>query len=433
MACRANVRLSSLTMLRHCVRPRGASSGTACPGRPDRPGTSCNRWPARPRHKGTCRAGRNLDQAGARPGQGVIDDDPRAGGRHGPGQQIQPAAKLAADDLGLLAGVGPLVVEDLLVFLVGAAIISGLPCRAVQVAQRAAVPRTHVGRGRPKGMLAVEDALLVGLGQRGRKVAGGQPPGAELRVERLDGRFQGTDRVGRLRFDRHREPAVDPGVGHVAADDRQLGLLGKHGAGEIVEGAEMDADARHVLLRISPQIFHVCQRGRTLVVAGHDHGQVVLAGPVFWRRHGGNHTPACNCRGCGSHPGLPTRINAGARKWPLAPLLPICRNFTPAWAKMVGHTQEWQGTSVILAAMGSGRPYLRAIADENRIPRTRSSRSHDSVCRLNGRAWTASALPGPPARCAACGPALVCGPRMCAAGQPGMIQAKRFSGGNCRS
>ena len=43
--------------------------------------------------------------------------------------------------------------------------------------------------------------------------------------------------------------------------------------------------------------------------------------------------------------------------------------------QQVGHTQEWQGTSVILAAMGNGRPYLRAIADENRIPRTRSSRS----------------------------------------------------------
>ena len=105
-----------------------------------------------------------------------------------------------------------------------------------------------------------------------------QPPGAELRVERLDGRLQRTDRVGRLRFDRHREPAVDPGVGHVAADDRQLGLLGKHRAGEIVECAEMDANARHVLLCILPQIFHLCQRGRTLIVAGHDHGKVVLLG-----------------------------------------------------------------------------------------------------------------------------------------------------------
>jgi hypothetical protein len=44
----------------------------------------------------------------------------------------------------------------------------------------------------------------------------------------------------------------------------------------------------------------------------------------------------------------------------LLPLLaPMCRNFTPAWVRIVGNAQACSGMSVCLASVGNGKPKRR--------------------------------------------------------------------------
>ena len=256
------------------VRARSAA-------RADRPDRSCSRWPARPRHKGTRRAERESRPVpGTRPGQGVVHDHARAGGRHGPGQQVEAAAKLAVDDLGLLAGVGAFVVERLLVFLVSAS------RRRPSTPRRRGCGACRCSTNRRWAQKARRCARCrAGSARRPRparcQVAGGQAPGAELGVERLDRRLQGADRVGQpsirsasrasrgstCRACRRGPPATRASRPAPPGRNRRA-CRNERGRPACSSAA------------IAPQILHVGQRGRPLVVAGHDHGEVVLAGPV---------------------------------------------------------------------------------------------------------------------------------------------------------
>ena len=89
-------------------------------------------------------------------------------------------------------------------------------------------------------------------------------------------------------------------------------------------------------------------------------------------------------------------------------------------------------TSVILAAVGTGRPDSRAISTDQPSPRVRSSRSSDSVCVVNGRACGTSrpsriALRNPSRRSGVCPDH-----RICAIGQPARVQENCWSGGKAR-
>ena len=107
----------------------------------------------------------------------------------------------------------------------------------------------------------------------------------------------------------------------------------------------------------------------------------------------------------------------------------MCMKVTPACFRIVASTQVCAGTSVIFASRGSGIPNCRESCDEKTIPRTRSSRSSDSVCRLAGRACHTSR----PSRIASATRRRrsgVCpGQSTCSIGQPESVQTKRCSGG----
>ena len=91
---------------------------------------------------------------------------------------------------------------------------------------------------------------------------------------------------------------MNPGVGRVAPDDRQLGFLAQNGIREIRHLAETDADPWQILLSSSKQALDLFGIGRTVVVAGHPHAEPGRVGPVAWRAQIG----AVGGRAHGQHP-----------------------------------------------------------------------------------------------------------------------------------
>src|SRR5262249_19113650 len=82
-------------------------------------------------------------------------------------------------------------------------------------------------------------------------------------------------------------------------------------------------------------------------------------------------------------PSGPSHQNNGGTRIGVLPLLqPIWKKSTPACFSNVGITHVCSGTSVIFAARGSGSPFSRVSLAEKVRPRTRSSKSSDSVCVL---------------------------------------------------
>ena len=73
---------------------------------------------------------------------------------------------------------------------------------------------------------------------------------------------------------------MDPGVGHVGADDRKRRILGDHRLGEIIERAEMELNPGQASFGLPPQVVDIGGGRWPVVVAGHHHGQIVLARPA---------------------------------------------------------------------------------------------------------------------------------------------------------
>ncbi len=133
-------------------------------------------------------------------------------------------------------------------------------------------------------MLAEEQALLVGGAERGgRARLGGDAPSREVGREsigRAEGRAQGAGQHG-ARGIGHR--AVNPGVGHVAADDGDLGLLGPEGVRKVRQPADTDLDPGQLGGGFGEELVDVLGLGRPRVVAGMDESQPGAVRPVGGR------------------------------------------------------------------------------------------------------------------------------------------------------
>ena len=223
----------------------------------------------------------------------------------------------------------------------------------------AAFPRAALRPPRAEGVLAEQAALLVGLGQRGRQRRGRHSPGAELRVERVERRLQRRGTGGRLwppaasRASREsRCPACRRGRPAVRDSRRSPPWRNRracrNGPARPAGSSRLaGAGVRHPRRKAG----RGCRRSSSSPGSSCSASRGAASGRSRSR--------ACNCRGCASHPGPSHQNRRGTRMKALVSLQPSCRNFTPAWASSVGITQEWLGTSVIFAPMGSGRPYCR--------------------------------------------------------------------------
>ena len=186
-----------------------------------------------------------------------------------PGEGLQVARREAARDVRGFADVIGLVLPRGF----EAGVVLG-----IEFLERFAV-LVHRGRAAP-GVFAVEQDLLVGerdfLCDRRLRDA----PETELGVERFGGGDLRVDLAGELDAAGVAHDAVNPGVGHLALDDRDFGILLEDGVHEIVHRAHADLHAGEFLRRFVEERLDLVGLGRTGVVRRHDDGGPDRVGPI---------------------------------------------------------------------------------------------------------------------------------------------------------
>ena len=214
------------------------------------------------------------------PRQGVEDHDSPAGYVDRTGQGAEFLVQDGADEFFGRADVIGVRFPGGLQPFPNALFMEFLPLLAVA---DAAAPLGILRRSAPS-VLAVEKALLIGVGHGRTDVFRRHAPGAEFGMERVGGgneqsgvaRGFGAQRIG--------HQAMNPGVGHVAADHRHVDLVGRQRIGKIRHPANLYLDARPLVLHLLQHLFDVFRRRRALVVVGVQHGQPRRIGPVLRRK-----------------------------------------------------------------------------------------------------------------------------------------------------
>ena len=210
-----------------------------------------------------------------RPGQRVEHDDPRAIELHRSHQRRRVLFQRRANNFLSLVNIRPVLAPRLFEPGVVSLLAELRPIVAVVIPERA-----H--RVAP-GVLAVHQAPLVRLGEALRDGSHLDAPRVEQRVQSLQRADVRPDTPGDACLLGHRHDAVDPGVGHVGADDRQVGILLEDRVAEVGEAAHADLHAGKLALGLGQQLLDLIGRGRPLVVARVNQGQPSLVGPVFGR------------------------------------------------------------------------------------------------------------------------------------------------------
>ena len=89
--------------------------------------------------------------------------------------------------------------------------------------------------------------------------------------------------MSQLSLDRHRANAVNPRVGQVTPNHRQVRFLPQNRLREIRHLPKADAHPRQVLLRAREQALNFLDIGGPVVVTGHPHAKPGLVRPVARR------------------------------------------------------------------------------------------------------------------------------------------------------
>ena len=210
-----------------------------------------------------------LHQAGAGPGQPVVDDQPRTRAAHGTGQRGEIGPEQRGRDGARGANVVGLVLPRAFEVL-------ELFCRSLL--ERLAVDPDRC-RTTP-GVLVVEQGLFVGPRQFFRGIGNRNAPATELGVERLDDRHQRAGIARGLHAAGVGHAAVNPGVGRFAFHDRQVGLLGEDGVGELLHRTHADFRFGQLLRDLGEDRLDPLGLRRAGIVAGDDDRDPGLVRPV---------------------------------------------------------------------------------------------------------------------------------------------------------
>ena len=184
-------------------------------------------------------------------------------------------------------------------------------------------------------MFAVHQALLIGFGKAFAERAGCFAP-ARSWVSRVSSAGSRGRILRDPAFDRIAHQAVDPRVGHVAANDFQIGLFLFDGLCEVVEGAKGHLGPGQLGGNRAADVLDLVDGRRSVVVAFHDHGQVVLRGPISCRDR--RRAVVVRVVQRIREPSGPSHQKSGGTgTYCEVGLQPRCRKRMPAWRKKCRH------------------------------------------------------------------------------------------------
>ena len=213
--------------------------------------------------------------AGTRPGKRIPDDDAGAIDLDRTGEGGELFRQSLVDQSGAVVDVVAMVVER--------SEQTGIDPFGQRLLPGFVVAEFELVGEKPPGMFAVEQALLVGGGHGGGLFWRLDLPGLQLGAEGIDLRRQHPDPAGQRSLDRHRANPVDPGIRHVGSEHWQPGFFRLDRLDKVVKSPEVQPDRRQFLGGLFAQGLDLGGSGWTVVVAGHDDRQVVLAGPAGGR------------------------------------------------------------------------------------------------------------------------------------------------------